>query len=74
LGECSALKFPPASIVSVDQGVSTIKTFLLAHHNALKIMMTILAARRRHMRHPPPELWVLIRDEFFSGLTITLGI
>jgi len=31
----------------------------------LKMMIMIMAARRRHMRHPPPKLWDLIRDEHF---------
>jgi len=29
------------------------------------MLLLILAARKRRMRHPPAELWVLIRDEFF---------
>jgi hypothetical protein len=41
-----------------------IKAFLLRHHHPLKMLLLILAARRRRMRHLPPELWVLIRDEF----------
>jgi hypothetical protein len=42
------------------------KAFLFQHHHPLKMLLLILAARRRRMRHLPPELWVLIRDEFLS--------
>lgn len=42
------------------------KAFLFQHHHPLKMLLLILAARRCRMRHLPPELWVLIRDEFLS--------
>ncbi len=57
-----SLVFPPASISG--EGMPAIKAFLLMHHQPLKSLLLILSARRRRMRHLPPELWVLIRDEF----------
>jgi hypothetical protein len=47
--------------------MAAIKAFLFAHHHPLKMLLLILAARRRRMRHPPAELWTLIRDEFLGG-------
>jgi hypothetical protein len=59
-----ALAFPPMNVVR--HGMRAIKKFLFVHHHPLKMLFLILAARRRRMRHLPPELWVLIRDEFLS--------
>ena len=58
--------FPPADVV--EAGMPAIREFLLAHYHPLKILLLILAARRRRMRHLPAELWVLIREEFFSSV------
>jgi len=58
-----AMIFPPSHIA--QRSPATVKTFLLAHHHPLKMLIMIMAARRRHMQRPSAELWVLIRDEFF---------
>ena len=58
-----SMVFPPQLVMW--RGQREIKAFLLAHHHPLKMLLLILAARRRRVRHPPAELWVLIRDEYF---------
>jgi len=60
--------FPPKDVV--EQGMPAIKAFLLTHHHPLKMLYLILSARRRRMRHPPAELWALIRDEYFMDLFV----
>jgi len=59
-----SLVFPPARIIR--QGMPATKAFLLLCHHPLKILLLILAARRCRLRHPPPELWELIHNEFLS--------
>jgi hypothetical protein len=58
--------FPPAC--TMDEGLPAIKAFLLNRHHPLKMLLLALAARRRRMRHLPPELWMLIRDEFLANV------
>jgi hypothetical protein len=53
---------PP--LISAKLGTPAIKAFLLMHHYPLKVLVLIIFARCRRMRHLPPELWELICDEF----------
>jgi len=46
------LVFPPCG----DGDLQAIRMFLLAHHHPLKILLLVLGAHRRRIRHPPPEL------------------
>jgi hypothetical protein len=55
--------FPPAAVAA--QGLSAVKRFMFGDQFAPIMLLLILAARRRRMRHPPAELWALVRDEFF---------
>lgn len=57
-GMASRLLSPPAWIT--QEGLMAIKAHLCALH---KCLMLILASRRKHQRHPPPELWAWTLDQ-----------
>ena len=59
----AGMTFPPAAVAA--QGLPAVKHFMFGAHFSLIMLLLILAARRRRMRHPPAELWALVRDEFF---------
>jgi hypothetical protein len=64
LSSAEADMFFPLAVV-VAQGLSAVKRFMFRAQFAPIMLLLILAARRRRMRHLPAELWALMRDEFF---------
>jgi Leucine-rich repeat (LRR) protein len=56
------LEFPPQSVA--NNGLADIKQFMLCNYGPFKLLVLVLVARRRCVRHLPDELWVMIQDEF----------
>jgi hypothetical protein len=56
------LEFPPQSVA--NKGLEAIKQFMLYNYGPWKLLILVLVARRRRVRHLPDELWVLIQEDF----------
>jgi len=61
--ESHAMEFPPIDVVK--RGMHATRAYMQAHGCRLRMLILIMASRRRRLRHVPAELWVLIRDEYF---------
>jgi hypothetical protein len=61
---CCNLVFPPQSVA--EQGLAVIKQFMHTHYGPPKLLMLILIARRRCVRHLPDEIWQMTLDEFIT--------
>ena len=55
--------FPPTDVV---ESPAMITMFLRRHNHPLKILLLILAARRRRIRHLPAEIWELVYTELIN--------
>jgi hypothetical protein len=58
------LEFPPQFVA--NKGLADIKQFMLCNYGPWKLLILVLVARRRRVRHLPDELWVLIEEEFIT--------
>jgi Leucine-rich repeat (LRR) protein len=54
---------------SVDHtSAGDVLRYMFTLHHPLKILLLVLSARRRRIRHPPAEIWNLVFEEFLQNV------